>query len=224
MLKIEADAVANEAFAHSLGLLEREMDIVLNHLTNLGTEASLVAGFVFVIFTNEIKLDNEALAMMSMGSATSCFGAMMYVVVCATFSCSLGPMLALKGNDPSAMRRAVEEMKSDRNTIVFAFIIGMATFEILGFVLLWNRLLIYLPERVYNAALCSTIMAVAAVSLIVSVNRMIKKYHIDDNASASLTPGQTPPQVTGTEYLKRVNELRNAEAQSRNSFSASAGH
>ena len=120
MLQIEANAVANEAFAHSLALLEREMDIVLSHLTNLGTEAALVAGFVFVIFTNEIKLDNEALAMMSMGSATSCFGAMMYVVVCATISRSLGPMLALKGSDPSAMRRAVEEMKHDRQRIVIA--------------------------------------------------------------------------------------------------------
>ena len=121
MLQIEANAVTSEAFATSLSLLEREMDIVLQHLTNLGTEAALVAGFVFVIFTNEIKLDNEAMAMMSMGSAVSCFGSMMYVVVCATISCSLGPMLGLKGSDPSAMRRAVEAMPV---TPAFALIDG----------------------------------------------------------------------------------------------------
>lgn len=212
MLQVEANAIANEAFAHSLALLEREMDIVLQHLTNLGTEAALISGFVFVIFTNEIPIENEALAMLSMAFSTACFGAMVYVVVCATISCSLGPMLALKGNDPSAMRRAVEEMKHDRRRIVLAFTIGMGSFGVLPFILLWNRLLDYLPGRLYNGVVCSCIMAIAGICLVVSVRRMVQKYHIDESVSIAQSPGGSPAQVTGKEYLKRVGAVRKAEA------------
>jgi len=216
MLRMEADAVTSAAFVNSLALVKREMELVVKQLMNIGTEAALLAGFSFIIFkdsvTSEIRIDNEFMSMLSIGSATTCFTAATYSVVCATFSCSHGPMLALKGNDPSAMRRAVQEMKHDRRRIMYAFMIGMATFEFLGFVLLWNQLLRYFPSRIYNAVICSTLMLIAAICLIVSVHSMLKKYGVDETVGLSPTAlGATPRQQTGEEYLDRVSELRHAE-------------
>ena len=50
-------------------------------------------------------------------------------------------MMALKGSDSTAMRRAVEMMKKYRRTVVFAFSIGVSSFELLSLVLVWNRLI-----------------------------------------------------------------------------------
>ena len=54
MLAAEANAIADEAFASSLSLLEREMQVVLQHLNNLGTQAALIAGFVFVVYADGV--------------------------------------------------------------------------------------------------------------------------------------------------------------------------
>ena len=138
MLHLEATALANEAQEHGLHILEKEvriaditapemplqrlaertcvthdspqMNAVLLYLSNVGTQAALISGFVFVCFTEEVVLVDDdvhpAISLLGMGTAISCFAAMIYVIVCSTVSSSLGPILALKGKDISAMRRA----------------------------------------------------------------------------------------------------------------------
>ena len=112
MLQVEAHAIRDEALTAALGLLEREMHLVVNHLPNLGTQAALISGFVFVLIADEGIWDLEALhpvqTLLTMSLTTICFGAMLYVVVCSTICCSLGPVAAFTGRESSAMRRAVE--------------------------------------------------------------------------------------------------------------------
>lgn len=98
MLTLEANAIAEEAFRFSLRLLEREMQVILQHLNNLATEAALIAGFVFVVHSGGVTVDSlhPLVAVLAMASATACLGAMMYVVVSATIACSQGPESALK--------------------------------------------------------------------------------------------------------------------------------
>jgi hypothetical protein len=55
MLALEGNAVAHEAYAHSLGILEREMNMILHYLGSIGTQAALIAGFVFVLYTEEVR-------------------------------------------------------------------------------------------------------------------------------------------------------------------------
>ena len=54
MLTLEASAIANEAQERGLHILEKEMNAVLIYLSNVGTQAALIAGFVFICFTEEV--------------------------------------------------------------------------------------------------------------------------------------------------------------------------
>ena len=118
MLAAEANAIAHEAMHGSLSILEREMNVVLMYMSNVGTQASLFAGFVFVAFYEPLFNNNPdahpVASVFGMVMATVSFSAMVYTVVCSTISSSLGPTLALKGSDTSSMRKAVEYMKLDR--------------------------------------------------------------------------------------------------------------
>lgn len=209
MLELDANAIAHEAFASTLGLLEKEMNVVLQHIGNLGTQGALIAGFVFSLFLDDVIFgeDYGVLFTLAMVSATMSFGSMLYVVVCSTLTSSLGPMMALKGSDSTAMRRAVEMMKKDWRRIVFAFSIGVSSFELLSLVLVWNRLI----DHWYSALICSCIMAIAAGSLAISVRRIVRQYHIDDTVDATPTlGGGGATQVSGREYLKRAQKAKEA--------------
>ena len=85
-----------------------------------------------------------------MCATVTCFSAMIFTVVCSTVSSSLGPTMALKGEDTSAMRRAVDYMKSDRRQIVAAFTLGVIAFYVVCLVLIWVKLL----HQKWNAAIC----------------------------------------------------------------------
>jgi hypothetical protein len=110
MLTLEASAIANEAQERGLHILEKEMNAVLLYLSNVGTQAALIAGFVFICFTEEVPIVGDdvhpVVSLIGVGFATMSFAAMIYTIVCSTVSSSLGPILALKGHDTSAMRRA----------------------------------------------------------------------------------------------------------------------
>ena len=182
MLRVEAEAISNEAMSSSLAILEREMNVVIAYLNNVGTQASLFAGFIFVMFI-DVPMDtvHPFFRVLTMASSVLCFSTMIYTVVCSTVASSMGPQMALKGADSSAMRRAVEFMKTDRQRIVVAFAFGVISFELACLVLLWVKMI----DEWYNAAVSSFILVVGFIILILSVRRMYSQYRLDgDNAPA----------------------------------------
>jgi cytochrome bd-type quinol oxidase subunit 2 len=220
MLAIEADAISHEALHSSLAILEREMNVVLMYLANVGTQAALIAGFVFVIFYDGPDFTDEesvhpVAAGFSMAATVVCFSAMIFTVVCSTVSSSLGPQMALKGTDTSAMRRAVDCMKQDRRQIVTAFAIGVVAFYIVCFVLLWVKLM----SQTWNAIICSLILIIGFCFLVCAWRRMARQYALDDKQSSTFFPSimtgrRSRPdggdKVSGREYVKRAKEMQRA--------------
>ena len=109
MLEAERAALATEAYHNSLSILEREMGVLLQYLTNIGTQAALLGGFVFGSLATEVVKageDGQVAAWFEglfLGASAFSFGMMMYTVLISTLSASLGPTMALKGKDGSAM-------------------------------------------------------------------------------------------------------------------------
>ena len=100
------DDRASRRYHSSLNILEREMLMISTYLDNLSTQAALIAGFIFATFS---PISGAALPLKGTyyASAALTFGLMIYILVCATLTTSLGPTLALKGSDGSSMRTAV---------------------------------------------------------------------------------------------------------------------
>ena len=103
MLAAEANAIAHEAMHGSLSILEREMNVVLMYMSNVGTQASLFAGFVFVAFYEPLFNNNP-----DAHPVASVFGMVMATVSfwpwstrgLLSISSSLGPTRAKGGQTP----------------------------------------------------------------------------------------------------------------------------
>ena len=151
------DDRASRRYHSSLNILEREMLMISTYLDNLSTQAALIAGFIFATFS---PISGAALPLKGTyyASAALTFGLMIYILVCATLTTSLGPTLALKGSDGSSMRTAVlgagpkssrrrgarslcaansarsysqvEGMKDERRVMFWAFVFGTTGFMV----------------------------------------------------------------------------------------------
>ena len=74
-----------QALHGSLAILEREMNVVLLYLGNVGTQAALIAGFIFAIMVDGPGDGVHPVAsFFAMTSTVICFSAMIFTVVCAT--------------------------------------------------------------------------------------------------------------------------------------------
>ena len=88
MLEAERAALATEAYHNSLSILEREMGVLLQYLTNIGTQAALLGGFVFGSLATEVVKageDGQVAAWFEglfLGASAFSFGMMMYTVRC----------------------------------------------------------------------------------------------------------------------------------------------
>lgn len=146
-----------------------------------------------------------------MASATACFGACIYTVVCSTVTSILGPTMALKGTRTEAMRLAVEHMKADRRTIVRAFAIALATFLVVCFLLILTKLL---EHQWYNAMICILILLLAVIALILSVRKQLTQYSYEERHFAAIgadVDTGAEAKMSGQEYLARAQKVRRAE-------------
>jgi len=203
MLQAETDALKYEAFHSSLNILEREMNLLVSYLTNVGTQASLFAGFCYVCFTVEVEIDelHPGVVALYTVTATTAFGCMMYAVICSTVSVSLGPLMALKGKEFSAFRTAVEHMKADKRNVLRAFAAGTIIFQVLVGMLLWFRL--YSVHQFYNGALPTAILLAFFFATARSVRTMSANY---DAPNSSAISGQGV--VSGNEFLTKAKVAR----------------
>ena len=117
MFAAERDALKWEAYSGALSIQEREMTVVMSYLDNLGTQAALLAGFAFTCYTDDMGLPEDlhpVLEGIFMMTVSLCVSTMLFTVVSSTLVSSLGPAMALRGKDGTAMRIAVEHMKTNR--------------------------------------------------------------------------------------------------------------
>jgi len=203
MIQYTTDALKYEAFHGSLSILEREMNVVLSYLENVGTQAALILGMAFVFFSDGSGLDHSTLhpaaSIIIMGSVAVAFGLMTYAVVASTVCCSLGPTMALKGADFTAMRKAVELMKADRTRIVVAFGVGVVAFFVPVMALSW----LHLEENGQRGAggVAVGVLSVCFLALAHGVYRMWRQYSTP--AGPTLMPGGTG-KVSGAEFLRKA--------------------
>jgi hypothetical protein len=129
MIEAERTALQWEAFHSSLNILEREMGVILQYMTNVGTQAALLGGFAFSLIAGVEQ--SPVFEAFYLALAVLSFGLFMYTIICSTLSASLGPTKAYKGKEASAMRAAIESMKSDRRKITFAYNLGVLLFMLL---------------------------------------------------------------------------------------------
>ena len=91
MLEAERQAMKWEAYHSSLNILEREMQLVTDYLANVGGQAALMAGFLFVCFTEEIVVpSNPAVECIFMACVLLAMGAFLYTIISSTMLSVLG--------------------------------------------------------------------------------------------------------------------------------------
>lgn len=104
----------------------------------------LICGFAFgSLFGGMMELPEDADEEWSeawfMITVCICAGLMFFVIVASTLVASLGPQMALRGEDAASMRIALEYMKSYRKYIVRSFAGGCASFFIVVLQIGWQK-------------------------------------------------------------------------------------
>ena len=112
--------VSRQAYHASLDIVEREMQVILNFLANISTVGALLAGFVWNTLSDEFMPEHmsQGVEILFTCVLSSSFGAMLYSVITATVVQTLGPAMALKGKDGTAMRCARRRLLPDETCIV----------------------------------------------------------------------------------------------------------
>ena len=125
-------------------------------------------------------------------------------------------MMALKGSDTSSMRRAVDYMKLDRKNIVFAFALGVISFEAVCLVMIWVTLI----DQWWTAIVCSVVLCIGFGFLWCAVRRMQQQYRLDDSAENTFMPSMMSgtrivkaggEKMAAKDYLKKAKEVRKAQ-------------
>ncbi|KAJ8602999.1 hypothetical protein CTAYLR_001526 [Chrysophaeum taylorii] len=193
MLEAEREALRWEAFHSSLNVVERELNTLTNYLSNIGTQAALISGFVFATFA-PVGAQAPGLKAVYYASASLTFGLMIYCLVTSTLVTSLGPTMALKGQDGSAMRVAVEYMKDERKRTFISFAAGAVCFEIVVIAQIWISI-----SDIPVAIACTLLLLACFAWLAHSAHRIFSRFSVPES---SPTTGQGV--VTGKVFLRKA--------------------
>jgi len=195
MLQAERNALHFEAQHSSLGILEREMGIVLQYLVNVGTQAALLGGFAFSLIAEVGEDVPRWLEGMYLSLAALSFGMFMFTVICSTLSASLGPTKAFKGREAGAMRDAVENMKKDRRMISGTFNVGVIAFEALVCVQVWLN--VHSGDDWPVGVPCTIVLVGCFGWLAIGWHRISSQYTFDERGVDSNI-------VSANEYVQRA--------------------
>ena len=133
MLSAEHYALENKAIQSMLAIREKELNYIDTRMAALGTQSSLLAGFIIANFVNNFlgphsgtntAIGTQYLMYISTGVAMA---ASFHCILNSTFLCIWGPGLALRGGMGS-VSRAYSEMKAERNQIVMSFNLSVVFF------------------------------------------------------------------------------------------------
>ncbi|KAL1511933.1 hypothetical protein AB1Y20_005214 [Prymnesium parvum] len=199
MFAAERDALKWEAYSGALGIQEREMTVLMSYLDNLGTQAALLAGFAFTCYTDDLGLPDDihpVLEGLFMICVSTCVGAMLFTVVASTLVSSLGPAMALRGKDGTAMRVAVDHMETNRHAIRNSFGIGVFAFLAIVMQLVWHKI-----KHPVNSCLCTVIVASIFGFLLFTTHRIFQQFGSSENRSRKISHGGV---VSASHYLEKA--------------------
>ena len=212
MLEAERNALAVEAYHNSLNIVERELQIYLNDLSMVGTQAALLAGFSIGFMGEAVGVSqdaNVAFEAVFTGMVALTFGLMMYVVGCALVLYSLAPSLALRGSSGSSMRAAVEKIKRDLTSTKRAFGFGSTAFFAVIIMKAWD-------EAHLATAIISTLVLLICFGMLVrSIRAMNASYamHLPGSGGGSDSSSKGAGYLKGIEFLRRAEVVSPSGAQ-----------
>ena len=131
-----------------------------------------------------------------LGASAFSFGMMMYTVLISTLSASLGPTMALKGKDGSAMRLAIQHMRRDKQLVMRAFFAG--TFAFLAVIIMQVWLIVHDDDLAQFIAVALVLVACILFTLW-SIRKIFRQYTVEQSSGS---PGQGV--VTGAEFLNKA--------------------
>jgi len=203
MLEAERQALSREAYVATLALLEKEMTIIVDYCNAMSTQAALIGGFVWACFSGEYAPEphelNAFTETLYFGFSSAGFAFMMCTVIAAMVTSNLGPIRALKGHEPDAMRRAVERMKLDRHRVFTAFFLGILSNAGAFFTLIWLKL---------DSLAARTVTTLIAIIICVACFLLMK------NAAAAYSVDDASP-MAGSGLVKGATYLQTATAASK---------
>ena len=124
MLSAEHFALEHAAVQQLLGIREREVTHMTDRFNALGTQASLLAGFIVTTLTAVSVAEAKALEGIRQcfwASSALALACAMHCVICSTFAAVWGPGLALRGPQGS-VSKAYWGMTRERNHIMISYV------------------------------------------------------------------------------------------------------
>ena len=199
MIEAEFNALKAEGYHSSLLIIERLLQMHLNDISMVGTQAALLAGFAISFLGQDVaKGTMEAsvsLDMTFIGLVATTFGLMMFVVITSTLLYSMAPNLALRGTSGGAMRISVSKLESDLRFIKKMFAAGCTTFGAMVLFIVWN------DAHWQSAALATACLSTCCLTTICYVGRLYQRYKPPEAKPVAGRGVQKDGMLRGAEYL-----------------------
>lgn len=124
-----------------LGIRQAEINYYVSLNTAFGTQAALVGGFTYGIFTQNAFDETQAFAKAFRDiywiASSATIAAAVHVILSTMLLQTLGPGLALHG-PVGSMVRACEGMREEQKMVTFAFAVMMVMFSLSTLMLFWT--------------------------------------------------------------------------------------
>lgn len=201
MLEAERIALSAEVHHASLNIIERELNILLTFMTNVGTMSALLGGFAFSFISGVGEDIHIVIEAIYLGMSVLCFGGFMYVVLVSTLCTYIAPRKAFKDKEKAAMRQAITEMEEDCKFINRIFSLSVLTFM----VLLVLQVHMVLHSGDWPVFVVATVLVVAVTAAtFYSIQSMHRRYAVSE--------AQKKGVMEGSKFLSMTEQVVSATA------------
>jgi len=132
MLNAEHVALESRLVSQLVAIRQREMDVLLQRYSSIGTQASLLAGFAISQLTALNPSEDDVMPVITYAfylTSLFCVLSSMHVVMCTMYVCNWAPRLALRGPTGS-ISRAYGATRSEKQQINVAFTASTVAFAL----------------------------------------------------------------------------------------------
>lgn len=225
MNKANQNALYQQTNQGLLGIRQAEINYYINLCVAFGTQAALIGGFTYGIFTqNQFNEDtgySKYFQDVYWVSSSGTIAASVHVILTSMLLQVLGPGLALHGPIGS-MARACEGMRREQRTVIAAFIIMIVLFSISTILSFWAVM------TTFSAAGSTLVWLVASRYYYIYCERIYLRFYWKEEQDywrrsadfsddpAGVSDDYEPPAVTQTK--ERLNALHRMHGENRESF------
>ena len=140
MLNAEHVALESRLVSQMVNIRQREMDVLLERYTAIGTQAALLSGFAISQLTGVDPSTSEHVGELETyffyTTSLTCVLSSMHVVMCTMYICNWAPRLALRGPTGS-ISRAYGATRSEKRQINGVFTLGTISFAMQTVMSIW---------------------------------------------------------------------------------------